>query len=168
MTSILLVVKTSLYQTNLPIFLTSFILFNARTSVQPFQVIIISAVYYSSSGVLWSFCFNLRIFLLLSGFFTLICSVFIDPENCPQVCSQILCGPYPNSACVFSSHAGFGRSWWGWWLVVHTCLHQFIALLNLKSSLGSLFNPSFVDWLLVCISCIGSVLIDPGTCPQVC
>ena len=42
-----------------------------------------------------------------------------------------------------------------------------ISMLDLKSPSSSLFKPSFVDCWLVCIIFIGSVFIDPKTCPWV-
>ena len=54
----------------------------------------------------------------------------------------------------------------GW--IFRTTPLRFIALLDIKSPSSFSFNPSFVDFWLVCIICIGSAFIDPETCPRVC
>ena len=59
-TSILLVLNFVFNGTKLSLFLHSFWLFlNARSAIQPLQVIIISTIYYSSSILVWSFIFYL-------------------------------------------------------------------------------------------------------------
>ena len=56
-----------------------------QTIVQTIQVIIISSIYYSSIIVHWGYLSSLSCWLL-TCFFVLIGSAFIDPETCPCMC----------------------------------------------------------------------------------
>ena len=141
------------------------LLFISLTKVKLIQVVIVYLIISSSSIFIWSFSHN-------------ICVV-----ACWPVCSQ---WSYNRSSilkllfgCDWKLSVGhiqtvhvnllppqfFRRSWRFLWLVVQTCLLQFISLLELKSPLSSSSKISFVDCWLLCIMFIGSAFVDPETCP---
>ena len=62
----------------------------------------------------------------------------------------------------------FGRSWQGCQLIIHTCSHHLIYLIDLIPHSNYSFKPYFVDSWLVFIEFTGSAFIDSETCPWVC
>ena len=100
--------------------------------------------------------------------FALIRSEFIDPENCPRVCYQIVCGPYTNCTHGFASPSGL------WKVVVSVpfgCSESFASIdyFALSKIYFRLFDQDFFsNVLLVCIEFNISVLIYPENFPRVC
>ena len=70
--------------------------------------------------------------------------------------------------CIYPPPLVCGRLWRVWQLGVKTCSIQPIALIYLKYTSSSSFNPSFGNCWIVCIICIESEFIDPKTCPCMC
>ena len=143
-TSIVLVIKRSFDQTNLQLFLHYFwLLLNVWTTVQPFQVLIISMMYYFPSIVLWGFIFHLYIVDYWD-----VCL----PESDQRLLILKLVLRFVRKlsvGCIQTGHTSLfppqvcGRFWWGCRLGVHNCAHKLIAFIDLKYFSSYFLNPSF-------------------------
>ena len=78
---------------------------------------------------------------------------------------KIVCGMCTNRYTGFFPPQDLGRSWWGWWLVVHYFWHQWIICIDLKYPSSSLTKTDFVDFLPLFFASTESAFIDPDNFP---